>query len=166
MYRFHDLINLKIHNENLYYMVLRDSVLHSFTGNLTDMMALFNYYLKLGFTDKALDLAYSMPRESSVLGHIGRMLLANELPEEALEFLNQAAGVNADLENQRIKALIKLKRYDEAEAAAANPLLATSLQIMNLRARIASLRQLPVEVYLERLDTLLDAQVKMMHANR
>jgi len=165
MYRFHDLINVKKHNENLYYMVLRDSTLHSFTGNLTHMMDLFNFYLKLGFREKALDIAYATPQEPSIRGHIGRVLLANELPGEAMEFLDQAAGMNAEIESQRIKALIRLERYDEAEEVAANPLLTTNLKTMNLRVKLAAARQLPVSTYLARMDTLLDAQVKMMHAN-
>lgn len=164
MYRFDDLFNLKKHNENLYYMVLRDSVLHSYMGNLPHMMALFNYYLKLGFQEKALDLAYSLPQEASVQGHAGRVLLANELPEEALEFLQKAADTNAEMENQRLKAHIKLKHYEEAEKIGADPRLANSLQTMNLRVNLASLQQLPVARYLKRMDRLLDSQVKIMAA--
>ncbi|MBU0945136.1 MAG: radical SAM protein [Proteobacteria bacterium] len=164
MFRFDDLFNLKKYNENLYFMVLRDSVLHSYTGNLPHLMALFNYYLKLGFQEKALDLAYSLPQEPSVLGHAGRVLLANDLPEEALEFLQKAADTSAEMENQRLKAHIKLKQYEEAEKIGADPRLATSLQTMNLRVNLASLQQLPVAHYLQRMDQLLDSQVKMMAA--
>ncbi|MCB2181748.1 MAG: radical SAM protein [Desulfobulbaceae bacterium] len=164
MYRFDDLFNLKKHNENLYYMVLRDSLLHSYTGNLPHVMALFNYYLKLGFKEKALDLTYSLPQEPSVMGHAGRVLLANELAEEALEFLEKAADSSAEMENQRLKAHIKLKQFDEAEEIGNDPRLATSLQTMNLRVNLASLQQLPVERYLRRMNRLLDSQVKMMAA--
>lgn len=164
MFRFDDLFNLKKHNENLYFMVLRDSVLHSYTGNLPHLMALFNYYLKLGFKEKALDLAYALPQEPSVLGHAGRVLLANELPEEALEFLEKAADRSAEMENQRLKAHIKLKQFEEAEKIGADPRLATSLQTMNLRVNLASLQQLPVTQYLQRMNRLLDSQVKMMAA--
>ncbi len=163
-YRFNDLFNLKKHNENLYYMVLRDSILHSHTGNLPHMMALFNFYLKLGFKENALELAYSLPHEPSVMVHAGRVLLANDFPEEALEFMRYAEGTSAELENKRIEAHIKLKQYEEAEMIGADPLLATSLQTMNLRVKLASLRQLPIENYLRRVDTLLDSQVKMMAA--
>ena len=166
MYRFDDLIGLQKHNENLYYMVLRDSILHSFTGNLNDMMALFNYYLKLGFIEKAMDIAHSLPKEPSVMGHVGRVLLANELAEDALDFLEQAADTNVEMENQRIKAHIKLGQYEAAEAIAADPKLATSLQILNQQVTLASLRQLPVGDYLKRMENLLDCQIKMMHANR
>ncbi|MBU0961007.1 MAG: hypothetical protein KKH60_05730, partial [Proteobacteria bacterium] len=62
------------------------------------------------------------------------------------------------------KAHIKLKQYEEAEKIGADPRLATSLQTMNLRVNLASLRQLPVERYLERMNRLLDSQVKMMAA--
>ena len=164
MYRFDDLFNLKKHNENLYYMVLRDSVLHSYTGNLPHMMALFNYYLKLGFTEKALDLAATLPDEPSVMGHAGRMLLANGLAEEALGYLRRAADTSAEMENQRLKAHMALQQWDEAERIGADPRLATSLQTMHLRVRLAALQQLPTDEYLRRMDTFLDSQVRMMMA--
>ncbi len=164
MYRFDDLFNLRKHNENLYYMVLRDSVLHSYTGNLPHMMALFNYYLKLGFTEKALDLAADLPDEVSVMGHVGRVLLANGLAEEALVYLRRAADTSAEMENQRLKAHMALGQWEEAERIGADPRLATSLQTMHLRVRLAALQGLPVEEYLHRMDTFLDSQVKMMMA--
>ncbi len=164
MYRFNDLIGLQKHNENLYYMVLRDSILHVFTGNLNNMLALFNYYLKLGFTEEAMDIAHNLPKEPSVMGHVGRVLLANGLAEDALGFLALAANTSVEMENQRIKAHIKLGQYDEAEKIAFDPKLSTSLQILNQRVTIAALRQLPVADYLERMDKLLDGHVKMMHA--
>ncbi len=164
MYRFDDLIHLKMYNENLYYMVLRDSVLHSFSGNLNDMVSLLNYYLKLGFMEKAMDIAYSFPREPLIMGHVGRILQINGFPEEAIEFLLLAADTNEEIENQRIKAHIALKQYREAEEVAGDPRLATSLQTMNLRVKLASLLDLPVPEYLRRLDLLLDSQIKMMRA--
>ena len=164
MYRFDDLFNLRKHNENLYYMVLRDSILHGYTGNLPHMMALFNYYLKLGFTEKALDLAATLPDEPSVMGHAGRILLANGLPEEALEYLRRAADTSAEMENQRLKAHMALRQWDEAERIGADPRLATSLQTMHLRIRLAALQQLPQDEYLQRMETFLDSQVRMMMA--
>jgi hypothetical protein len=164
MYRFDDLIHLKIHNENLYYMVLRDSVLHSFSGNINDMVSLLDYYLKLGFMEKAMDIAYSFPREPLIMGHIGRVLQINGCPEEAIDFLLLAADTNEEIENQRIKAHIALKQYREAEEIANDPRLAISLQTMNLRVKLASLLELPVPEYLRRLDLLLDSQIKMMKA--
>lgn len=164
MYRFEDLFGLKKHNENLYYKVLRDSVLHSFTGNLTDSIALFNYYLKLGFKEKAMDLAFSLPDEPSITGHIGRILLVNNYPEEALDCLEKVAGTSGEMENQRIKAYIQLKEYEKAEEIASHPILSTNLETMNHRIRLASLMQFPVEKYLHRTNRFLDTQVKMMAA--
>jgi radical SAM superfamily enzyme YgiQ (UPF0313 family)/tetratricopeptide (TPR) repeat protein len=165
MYRINDLVNLRKYNENLYYMVLRDSILHTYGGNLTDMMALFNYSLKLGFRDKAMDIAWSLPQEPSIMGHIGRVLLANGHPVDALEFLEFAAGTSAEMENQRIKAHMALCQYREAEEIAAQPALATSLETMHLKVTLASLLRLPAGEYLRRMDTLLDSQVKMMAAD-
>lgn len=164
MYRFDDLFGLKTHNENLYYKVLRDSVLHTFTGNLTDSIALFNYYLKLGFIDKAQDLAHSLPNEPSITGHIGRIFLVNNHLDEAVDCLEQVAGTSGEMENQRIKAYIQLKEYERAEEIASHPILSTNLETMNHRISLASLLQLPVEKYLDRTNRFLDTQVKMMAA--
>ena len=164
MYRFDDLYSLKKYNENLYYMVLRDSILHSLTGNLNDMIALFDYSLKLGFMEKAYDLAHSLPREPSLLGHIGRILQVNDYASEALEFLDLAGESGAERENQRIRALMKLKRYPEAEAVAAHPLLATNLETLDLRVKLAAVGGLPLATYLQRMETFLDIRVKMAAA--
>jgi len=87
MYRFTELFQLKKYNERLYYMTLRDSVLNSLNGNLNDMLALFDYSLKLGFFEKAMDLAYDLPDEPSIQGDLGRMLQVNDYAEEAFVFL-------------------------------------------------------------------------------
>jgi hypothetical protein len=163
MYRFDDLYGLKKYNENLYYMVLRDSVLHSM-GNLNEMIALFDFYLKLGFLEKALDLAYSLPRDPPIMGHIGRILQVNNYAEEALEFLDPAGESSAEVENQRIRANMKLQRYAKAEAIAANPLLATNLETLDLKVKLAAAGGLPLPVYLQRMDTFLDIRVKMAAA--
>ncbi|MFZ5799736.1 MAG: radical SAM protein [Desulfobulbus sp.] len=164
MYRFDDLFGLKTHNENLYYMVLRDSVLHNYTGNLTDSIALFSYYLKLGFKDQAMEIAWSLPDEPTTIGHIGKILQVNNHAGEALDFLGRVAGTSGELENQRIKAWVQLKEYGQAEELASHPLLATNLETMALSVRLASLLQLPLAEFLRRMDRLLDTQVKMMAA--
>jgi radical SAM superfamily enzyme YgiQ (UPF0313 family) len=165
MYRFDDLVGLQKYNENLYYMVLRDAVLHSRNGNLNNLLALFNYYLKLGFIDKALEIAHTLPDEASVMGHVGRVFLGNGRAAAALDFLEKAADTSVEIENQRIKARIHLGRYDEAEKIAADPKFSSSLQILNQRVILASLRELPVSDYLSRVDRMLACQVRMMHAN-
>jgi anaerobic magnesium-protoporphyrin IX monomethyl ester cyclase len=164
MYRFDNLYSLKKHNENLYYMVLRDSVLHSQSGNLNDIFALFDYNLKLGFMDKALELAYTLPREPSIMGHIGRILQVNDYAADAMEFLDFARDSSAEMENQRIRAYMKLQRYEEAEVIAANPLLVNSLETLDLKVKLAALRGLPLSTYLQRMESFLDIRVKMMAA--
>jgi tetratricopeptide (TPR) repeat protein len=164
MYRFTDLNGLKKYNEALYYMVLRDSVLHSLTGNLNDMIALFDYYLKLGFVEKALDVGHSFHREPSLLGHIGRILQVNGYAADALEFLNRVRGENAEVENQRIRAYLQLEQFEQAEKAAANPLLATNLETLNLKVKLAGKAGLSLREYLRRVDRMLDVQVKMAAA--
>ncbi|MBW2465756.1 MAG: radical SAM protein [Deltaproteobacteria bacterium] len=163
-YRFDDLAGLSRYNENLYYKVLRDSVLHSYTGNLTHIVALFSYFLKLGFYEQAMDIAHSLPDEPSVNGHIGRIFLVNDYVDEALEFLQRPAGINGDMVNQLIRAYMQRQDYEKAEELASDPYLAPSLETMNYRVQLAALMQLPVEKYLTRMNRLLDAQVKMMAA--
>ncbi|GAB4336554.1 MAG: hypothetical protein Kow0089_06950 [Desulfobulbaceae bacterium] len=164
MYRIDDLPGLKTHNENLYYMVLRDSVLHTYTGNLTDSIALFSFLLKLGFVDQAMDLAWSLPDEPSIIAHVGKILLVNNHPQKALEFLDRVAGSSGEIENQRIKALVRLEQYEKAERLASNPLLATNIETMSHRVRLASMLRLPVEEYLARMERMLDTQARIMAA--
>jgi hypothetical protein len=133
-------------------------------GNLNEMIALFDFYLKLGFLEKALDLAYSLPRDPPIMGHIGRILQVNNYAEEALEFLDPAGESSAEVENQRIRANMKLQRYAKAEAIAANPLLATNLETLDLKVKLAAAGGLPLPVYLQRMDTFLDIRVKMAAA--
>lgn len=161
MYRFDDLIGLKKYNESLYYMVLRDSVLHSLKGNLNDMIALFDYSLKLGLVEKALDLGHSLPKDPHLIGHIGHILQVNGYPLEALDFLEPIEGSSAEVENRRIRAYLQLKEYTRAEEVAANPLLATNLETCHLRVKMAGEGNLPIHKYLQRMDSLLDIQVKM-----
>ena len=166
MYRFDDLIGLKKYNEPLYYMVLRDSVLHSLTGNLNDMIALFDYSLKLGFVEKAMDLAYSLHKQPAISGYVGRILQVNGYAEEALEFLQPVKGTSAEVENQRIRAYMRLNKFTQAEEVAGNPLLATNLETLNLKVKLAAVANLSIEEYLQRMDSLLDVQVKMAAAAR
>ncbi len=164
MYRFDDLVGLKKYNEPLYYMVLRDSVLHSLTGNLNDMVALFDYSLKLGFVEKAMELAYSLHQQAALLGYIGRILQVNGYAEEALEFLQPVKGTSAEIENQRIRAYMRLGRFGQAAEVAGNPLLATNLETLNLKVRLAAMANVSLEEYLLCMDSLLNVQVKMAAA--
>ena len=111
MYRFDDLVGLSLHNENLYYMVLRDSVLHSYDGNLTNIIALFTFFLKVGFYEDAMEIAHSLPAEPSVSSHIGRILLVNNYVDEALDFLERSAGADGDIESVNLYILTVQKYY-------------------------------------------------------
>lgn len=158
MYRFDQLVNVKKYNEALYYMVLRDSVLHSMTGNMNDMLALFDYYLKLGFYEKALDLAHSLRQEESLYSHIGKMLQVNGLGEDALDFLNRVRGESAEVENQRIRAYMQLGKLDSAEDVAANPLLEHNMETLNLKVKLAEQAVAPLPLYLKRMEAMLEVQ--------
>lgn len=54
-----------------------------------------------------------------------------------------------NLRRVRVWAHIAMKQYKEAEEIANDPRLGTSLQTMNLRVKLASLLELPVEEYLQ-----------------
>lgn len=162
IYRFNDLEGLRKQNENLYYMVLKDSVPQKLIYEMTDFLSLMNFYLKLGFRQQAETLLDLSPRDGSTLEHVGRILLADSWPEKAYEILSPIAGSSTEAAINCAKALIKMKRYDEAEKIVGSPSLAHDIQALDLRVGLASLRQQPLDIYLARMDDLLDRQISYM----
>ncbi|MEW6288351.1 MAG: radical SAM protein [Thermodesulfobacteriota bacterium] len=162
IYRFNDLDGLRKQNENLYYMVLKDSLPQKLMGEMTDFLSLLNFYLKLGFRHQAEPLLDLLPRNDSTMEHTGRILLANSWPEKAYEILNPIAGSSAEAAINCAKALIKLNRYDEAEKIVGSPSLAHDIQALDLRVGLAALRQQPLDIYLDRMDDLIDLQISSM----
>lgn len=162
IYRFNDLDGLRQQNENLYYLVLKDSLPQKLMGEMTDFLNLMNFYLKLGFRNQAEPLLDLLPRNGSTLEHAGRILLANNWPEKACEILSTIAGSSAEAAINCAKALIKLKRYDEAEKIAGSPSLAHDIQALDLRVGLAALRQQPLDIYLARMDDLIEQQISYM----
>lgn len=162
IYRFHDLDALRKHNGNLYYLVLKDSVFRDLAYNLTDIISLLNFNLKLGFHEKAKSILARLPMDENLQAHVGRVFLANGLPEEAYRILSSAGERNKDVAVDRAKALIKMKRYQEAEAIVADASLSGDIMALDLRVGLASLLAYPTAIYLERMDDLIEHQVKMM----
>ena len=162
IYRFNDLAALRQQNENLYYLVLKDSLPQKLLQEMTDFLSLLNFYLKLGFRARAEPLLDLLPGDGATLEHAGRILLANSWPEKAHELLSRIAGRSTEGTVNLAKALIKMKRYDEAEHAIASPSLAADIQALDLRVGLASLRQQPADVYLARMNELIDRQVQYM----
>ncbi|MBU4260373.1 MAG: radical SAM protein [Proteobacteria bacterium] len=162
IYRFNDLEGLRKQNETLYYMVLKDSLPQKLMQEMTDYLSLINFYLRLGFRQQAEPLLDLLPRNGSTLEHAGRILLADSWPEKAYEILSTIADSSTEAATNCAKALIKMKRYDEAEKIVGSPSLSHDIQALDLRVGLASLRQQPLEIYLARMDDLLDRQISYM----
>ncbi len=161
-YRFTDLQSLRENNEKLYYMVLRDTSMRGVTQDMTDYLTLVNFYLKLGFFDKAWEMAGVLPEEPGMRNHASKIYLANGRAREALSLIDPVAAHSTETKITQIKCFIKLERYNEAEQLAGDPALTKELQALDLRVGIASYLQLPEETYLQRMDDLLENQVESM----
>ncbi|MFZ5769912.1 MAG: radical SAM protein [Thermodesulfobacteriota bacterium] len=162
IYRFNDLEGLRKQNENLYYLVLKDTLPQKLVQEMTDFLSLINFYLKLGFRQQAEQLLDLLPRNGATLEHAGRIVLANGWPEMAYEMLGAMAGSSSEAAINCAKALIKMKRFEEAEELVGSPLLGHDIQALDLRVGLASLRRQPLDVYLARMADLLDRQVSYM----
>ncbi|MCF6291413.1 MAG: radical SAM protein [Desulfobacterales bacterium] len=162
VYRFHDLAGLREQNESLYYLVLRDSELRSLTQDMTDFLSLLNFRLRLGFYQTATEMVRLLPPDRSMHDHAGRILLANGCVEQALELLDEVAGSDNQVEVNRVKALIRLERYEEAERIAGASSLDNDMHALDLRVGLASLRERPRKEYLKRMDDLLNYQLQTM----
>ncbi|MFZ5766697.1 MAG: radical SAM protein [Thermodesulfobacteriota bacterium] len=164
IYRFNDLDGLRRQNDNLHYLALRDSVPWKLTQEMTDFLSLLNYYLRLGFRDKADALLDLLPPDAASHEHAGRILLANNRPEAAVELLSRLAAPGAEAIINHAKALIKMQRYEEAERLVMAPHLSHDIQILDLRVGLASLTAQPVAVYLTRMNELIDRQIDSMES--
>jgi hypothetical protein len=162
IYRFHDLPALRQNNDNLYYMVLKDSVIRELTQDLTDLVKLIDLFLKLGFRERASALQRMMPDDPTLHAHLGRIMLANGLAEDSYLHLTSFGGQTNEVAINRAKALIKLKRFQEAEAIVMEPKLANDIQALDLRVGLAALLELPTARYLDRMNDLLEHQIALM----
>lgn len=159
-YRFSDLTALRQHNENLYYLAMRDTAERGLTQDMTDFFKMLDFRLKLGFWEEADAMLQILPPDSDLAGHAGRILLANKRTAEALAFLSP--GGNEETRINRIKALIELERFREAEELAQNPEFSGNIQVLDLLVGLASLQQLPLATYHARMDALLSHQVEAL----
>jgi tetratricopeptide (TPR) repeat protein len=162
IYRFNDLPALRKQNENLYYLVLRDSMPQKLLQEMTDFLSLLNFYLKLGFRGQAEELLALLPGDGSMHEHAARILLAGNWPEKAHELLHRLADLGTEGTVNLAKALIRMQRYAEAEEVVASPLLSGDIQVLDLRVGLAALRQQPIELYLARMNELIDCQIRYM----
>lgn len=164
IYHFTDTQGLRQHNENLYYMVLRDTTLHGLSEDLADYLNLINFYLKLGFTDQGLALVDSLVKDPVILGHVAHIFQINGSSQKALEILSVVDGDSHEIQMIRAKSLFDLKKWDEAEGIL-NRIYndnQSDVSLSNLRVKLAVELNLPIEEYLRRVDAFLDAQIESM----
>lgn len=162
VYRLHDLEVLRKRNEKLYYFALRDHSMRGLVQDMTNYLSLLNFYLRLGFFDKAMEMVALLPQDRSLHGHAGRILLINGLAKEALPLLEQAPDQDGDAAHNRAKALIQLGRYLEAEQLLREPIFSKTAQGLDLRVGVSSLLNMPEGAYLERMDDLIDFQIRAL----
>ena len=161
IYYFPDLTTLREYNENLYYMVLRNTTLRGLGEDLVHYLSLMNFYLKLGFVERALSLLKNLPQEPRIMGYAARIFRINGLAEMAFNILNGVEG-DGNIELIKAESLFDLKRWDEAEEILNRIYNKENVRILDLLAKIAIEKNLPVEEYLKRFNTFLDAQIEFM----
>ena len=162
IYWFSEAEVLRESNENLYYMVLKNTALRALSEDLADYLNLINFYLKLGFIEKGLALINNLPENPIILGHVAHIFYINGLPQKALDILKSVQGVGDNIELIRAKSLFDLKKWDEAEKALNKIYDRNNVRLTELMAKLAIEKNLSVEEYLERFDAFLDVQIESM----
>ncbi len=160
IYRLQDLPSLQEHSEKLYYLVLKETSLFALSREMTDYLNLLGFYLKLGFQQRALDMAGRLPPEPGLTVHLARLLRSSGLAEEALEVVDRAKGMDEQLKLIQAQCLFDLKRWNEAEHVAGELSGSDEEEILDLRVKLARRLELPVEEYLSREERLLDCRLR------
>jgi hypothetical protein len=163
-YQIEGLSALRQHNINLYYKALCTMSLKGLNTDMTHALMLVNLYLKLGFTDRAVDIARSIRDDAVVFTHAAHIFRQNGLPANALELLDEG-GQDGQMEQMvRAEALFDLNRLEESEALANEMALPhkVPLALAELRVKLAARLVLPIETYLERAQALLEARTQAM----
>jgi hypothetical protein len=161
-YELEDTEGLRQHNINLYYKVFRGAGMRGLVPGMTDALMLVNLYLKLGFVDLATGLIANLPDNPIILTHAAHIFCMNRQPRKALELLDR---IGQDGPRERLiqaQALFDLSRLEESEATVKDMKLPNSIQLGDLRVKLAAELALPVETFLEREEALLDAKIQAM----
>ncbi len=160
IYRLQDLPSLQQYSEKLYYLVLRETSLPALSREITDYLNLFGFYIKLGFRQRALDMAGRIPMEPGLAGHMAKLLRSGGMAEEALEVVEAADSMDGQLQLIKAQCLFDLKRWDEAERTAGQFSDSGDEEILDLRVKLARRLALPVKEYLRRVNGLLECRVR------
>ncbi|MBW1896158.1 MAG: radical SAM protein [Deltaproteobacteria bacterium] len=149
---------LRQYNINLYYKVMGGRMMRGQPTDPADGLMLTNLYLKLGFVDRAAEIAERLVESPVIFTHAAHIFRMNEQPQKALDLLQSAPQDGPKERLIRAQALFDLNRLEESEAAAKNISLPNNVQLADLRVQLAAKLALPVETYLEREEVLLDAK--------
>ncbi len=161
IYRIQDIPSLQEHNENLYYLVLRETSLSALTReSMTDYLNLMGMYARLGFAERALDMAAHLPADPGLAVHVARIFRASSLAERALDVLERTGEATQELALQKALCLFDLGRLDEAEDVATRISSPGDEEALELKVKLAARLAMPLEEYLRREEDLLDCRLR------
>jgi radical SAM superfamily enzyme YgiQ (UPF0313 family) len=149
---------LRQHNINLYYKVMVGRMMRGQPTDPEDGLMLANLCLKLGFVDRAAEIAEKLVENPVIFAHAAHLFEMNEQPQKALDLLRRAPQDSPKGRLIRAQALFDLNRLEESETTAEDINLPSNIQLAHLRVQLAAKLALPVETYLEREEVLLDAK--------
>lgn len=159
-YPLDDMESLRQHNINLYYKVLGGHMMHGQPTDMDDALMMTNLCLKLGFVDRATAIAEQFAENPVTFTHAAHIFRINGQPEKALDLLRRAPQDGPRERSIRAQALFELERFDEAEEIVTNLMVPNNVQVAELRVELAGRLCLPMDVYLEREEALLDERLK------
>jgi len=159
IYRIQDLPSLQKHNENLYYLVLKETLSSALSKDMTDYLNLIGLYLKLGLRKQAMDMLCLIPIEPTLVAHLARILRSSGMAEEALNVLERVGDLNEELSLLKALCLFDLHRWAEAEDVARGIFRPGDEEALKLKVRLASRLALPIDEYLRREEELLECQI-------
>lgn len=157
-YELVDTDGLRQRNINLYYRVIRDSAEAGRSADMTDSLMLINLYLKLGFVGRAMAATGDLEENPVVLTHAAHLFRTNEQAGKAIHILDRIRQDGPRARLIRAEALFDLDRLEEAEEIVKEMKLTHNVQLADLRVNLAARLVLPVDTFLEREESLLDAK--------
>lgn len=165
-YALTDIEALRQHNANLCYKVLNGYMRRAEPMDMANALMLTNFYLKLGFIDRATAVAEKLCGSPVYFVHAAHLFRMNGQPRRALAFLDRIRQNEPVERLVRAQALFDLERFDEAEKVAGSLTMRDNIPFAELRVGLAGRLSLPLEVYLEREEGLLDARTRSLLQTR
>ncbi len=161
-YELEDTEGLREHNINLYYKMLHRANMQGLVREMTDYLMLMNFYLKLGFVERATTMVGKLPQNPITLTHAAHIFCTNDQPRKALETLDKVCKCGTRQRLIQAQALFHLNRLEESEAMVKDMKLRSNTQLADLRVKLAARLALPMETYLKREEALLEAKTQGM----